>query len=119
MSIYNPLSSSYNPTTFLSYELFQVTESLITGSSERTPTSSATLYSGSTFILSASAAFTADDINTLRIKITYITETGTVTTALIDHIFVRVIYNVTDPVAGLIKLTSGKINLTSGKINIA
>ena len=66
-----------------------------------------------------SAAFTADDINTLRIKITYITETGTVTTALIDHIFVRVIYNVADPVAGLIKLTSGKINLTSGKINIA
>ena len=65
-----------------------------------------------------SAAFTADDINTLRVKITYITETGTVTTALIDHIFVRVIYNIADPVAGLIKLTSGKIKLNSGLIGI-
>ena len=73
MSIYNPLSSSYNPTTFLSYELFQVTESLITGSSERTPTSSATLYSGSTFILSASAAFTAGlNIQTPTHLISYI-----------------------------------------------
>ena len=43
---------------------------------------------------------------------------GAVGTALIDHIYVRVIYNVADPVAGLIKLTSGKIKLNSGLIGI-
>ena len=39
-----------------------------------------------------SAAFTENDINTLRIKLTYITETGAVGVAQIDHFFVRVKY---------------------------
>ena len=65
-----------------------------------------------------SATFTESDINSLRVKVTYITEAGAVGTALIDHIYVRVIYNVADPVAGLIKLTSGKIKLNSGLIGI-
>ena len=65
-----------------------------------------------------STAWTENDINTLRVKLTQLAATGG-GTAVCDHFFVRVIYNVADPVAGLIKLTSGKINLTSGKINIA
>jgi len=61
MSIYNPLSSSYDPNRFLSYKLFNVTSSIPVSSSERTPTSSAQLRSGSdnVFLLSASAAYTA------------------------------------------------------------
>jgi len=61
MSIYNPLSSSYDPNRFLDYRLFNVTSSIPVSSSERTPTSSAQLRSGSdnVFLLSASAAFTA------------------------------------------------------------
>lgn len=59
MSIYNPLSSSYDPKMFLDYKLFNVTSSIPVSSSERTPTSSAQLTSGSVFLLSASAAFTA------------------------------------------------------------
>ena len=54
-----------------------------------------------------SAAFTENDINTLRVKFTYITESGTAGDALVDHVYVRVIYNVPDPVGGLIKLNSG------------
>ena len=65
-----------------------------------------------------SAAFTENDINTLRVKLTQLAGVGT-GTATCDHFFVRVKYNVADPVAGLIKLTSGKIKLTSGKIKIA
>ena len=65
-----------------------------------------------------SAAFTENDINTLRVKLTYITEAGAVGTALIDHIYVRVKYNVADPSAGLIKLNSGKIKLNSGLVKI-
>ena len=65
-----------------------------------------------------SAAFTENDINTLRVKLTYITEAGAVGTALIDHIYVRVKYNVADPVAGLIKLNSGKVKLNSGLVKI-
>ena len=65
-----------------------------------------------------SAAFTENDINTLRIKLTYITETGTVGDAQIDHFFVRVKYNVADPVAGLIKLNSGLVTLNSGLVKI-
>ena len=61
MSIYNPLSSSINPSRFLSYKLFHITSSIPVSSSERTPTSSAQLRSGSNniFLLSASAAYTA------------------------------------------------------------
>lgn len=59
MSIYNPLSSSYDPKMFLNYRLFNVTSSIPVSSSERTPTSSAQLTSGSVFLLSASAAYTA------------------------------------------------------------
>ncbi len=59
MSIYNPLSSSISPSLFLSYRDFQVTSSIPVSSSERTPTSSAVLVSGSVFLLSASAAYTA------------------------------------------------------------
>ena len=61
MSIYNPLSSSFDPNRFLDYRLFNVTSSIPVSSSERTPTSSAQLRSGSNrvFLLSASAAFTA------------------------------------------------------------
>jgi len=59
MSIYNPLSSSISPSLFLSYTNFQVTSSIPVSSSERTPTSSAVLVSGSVFLLSASAAYTA------------------------------------------------------------
>ena len=65
-----------------------------------------------------SAAFTENDINTLRIKLTYITETGTVGDAQIDHFFVRVKYNVADPTAGLIKLNSGMVKLNLGQIKI-
>ena len=64
------------------------------------------------------AAFTENDINTLRVKFTYITEAGAVGTAVIDHIYVRVKYNAPDPSAGLIKLNSGLIRLNSGLINI-
>ena len=59
MSIYNPLSSSFDPNRFLDYRLFNVTNSIAVSSSERTPTSSAQLRSGSVFLLSASAAYTA------------------------------------------------------------
>ena len=59
MSIYNPLSSSFDPNRFLDYRLFNVTSSIPVSSSERTPTSSAQLRSGSVFLLSASAAYTA------------------------------------------------------------
>ena len=59
MSIYNPLSSSYNPKSFLSYKLFNVTSSIPVSSSQRTPTSSAQLKSGSVFLLSASAEYTS------------------------------------------------------------
>ncbi len=59
MSIYNPLSSSFDPNLFLDYRLFNVTNSIAVSSSERTPTSSAQLTSGSIFLLSASAAYTA------------------------------------------------------------
>ena len=65
-----------------------------------------------------STAWTENDINTLRVKLTYITEAGAVGTALIDHIYVRVKYNVADPSAGLIKLNSGKIKLNSGLVKI-
>jgi|9_EtaG_2_1085328.scaffolds.fasta_scaffold19191_2 hypothetical protein len=65
-----------------------------------------------------SAAFTENDINTLRVKLTYITEAGAVGTALIDHIYVRVKYNVADPSGGLIKLNSGKVKLNSGLVKI-
>ena len=65
-----------------------------------------------------STAWTENDINTLRVKLTQLAGVGT-GTATCDHFFVRVKYNVADPVAGLIKLTSGKIKLTSGKIKIA
>lgn len=64
-----------------------------------------------------STAWTENDINTLRVKLTQLAGVGT-GTATCDHFFVRVKYNVADPVAGLIKLTSGKINLTSGKIKM-
>ena len=65
-----------------------------------------------------SAAFTENDINTLRIKLTYITEAGTVGDCSIDHFFVRVKYNVADPGAGLIKLNSGLVKLNNGLIKI-
>ena len=64
-----------------------------------------------------STAWTENDINTLRIKLTQLAAAGS-GTAVCDHFFVRVIYNVADPVAGLIKLTSGKISLTSGLVKI-
>ena len=66
-----------------------------------------------------STAWTENDINTLRIKLTQLAAAGS-GTAVCDHFFVRVIYNVADPVAGLIKLNSGRIKLNSGlvKINI-
>ena len=59
MSIYNPLSSSFDPNRFLDYRLFNVTSSIPVSSSERTPTSSAQLRSGSVFLLSASAHYSA------------------------------------------------------------
>ena len=65
-----------------------------------------------------SAAFTENDINTLRIKLTYITEAGAVGDAQIDHFFVRVKYNVADPTAGTIKLNLGKVKLNSGLIKL-
>ena len=64
-----------------------------------------------------STAWTENDINTLRVKLTQLAGVGT-GTATCDHFFVRVKYNVADPVAGLIKLTSGKIKLNSGLIGI-
>jgi hypothetical protein len=63
-----------------------------------------------------STAWTENDINTLRIKLTQLASTGGI--AVCDHFFVRVIYDVADPVAGLIKLNSGKIKLNSGLIGI-
>ena len=64
-----------------------------------------------------STAWTENDINTLRVKLTQLAATGA-GTAVCDHFFVRVIYNVADPVAGLIKLNSGKVKLNSGLIKI-
>ena len=66
-----------------------------------------------------STAWTQNAINTLRIKLTYITQTsggaGPASTGYMDHFYVRVIYT---PTAGLIKLNSGAVKLTNGKINI-
>ena len=64
-----------------------------------------------------STAWTENDINTLRVKLTQLAGVGT-GTATCDHFFVRVKYNVADPVAGLIKLNSGKIKLNSGLVKI-
>ena len=64
-----------------------------------------------------STAWTENDINTLRVKLTQLAGVGT-GTATCDHFFVRVKYNVADPVAGLIKLNSGKIKLSSGLVKI-
>ena len=63
-----------------------------------------------------STAWTENDINTLRVKLTQLANLGGV--AVCDHFFVRVKYNVADPVAGLIKLNSGKIKLNSGLVKI-
>ena len=65
-----------------------------------------------------STAWTENDINTLRVKLTQIATTSGLVTAVVDHFFVRVIYDVADPVAGLIKLNSGKIKLNSGLVKI-
>jgi hypothetical protein len=65
-----------------------------------------------------STAWTENDINTMRIKCTWIAEAGPITTILVDHYFVRVIYNVPDPTAGLIKLNSGMVKLNSGHIKM-
>ena len=65
-----------------------------------------------------SAAFTENDINTVRVKLTQIATTSGLVTAVVDHFFVRVIYDIADPVAGLIKLNSGKIKLNSGLVKI-
>tara|TARA_B100001113_G_scaffold352892_1_gene355514 strand:+ start:2696 stop:3256 length:561 start_codon:yes stop_codon:yes gene_type:complete len=67
-----------------------------------------------------STAWTENAVNTLRIKLSYITQTfdgayGAASTGLIDHFFVRVIYT---PTAGLIKLNSGLVKLNSGLIKI-
>ena len=64
-----------------------------------------------------STAWTENDINTLRVKLTQLAGVGT-GTATCDHFFVRVKYNVADPSAGLIKLNSGKIKLNSGLVKI-
>ena len=58
-SVYTPASASFKRKAFLPYATFHVTASVLVSSSERTPTSSEVLYSGSTFLLSASAAYTA------------------------------------------------------------
>ena len=65
-----------------------------------------------------STAWTENDINTLRVKLTQIATTSGLVTAVVDHFFVRVIYDIADPVAGLIKLNSGKIKLSSGLVKI-
>ena len=65
-----------------------------------------------------STAWTENDINTLRVKLTQLATTSVSVTAVCDHFFVRVIYDVADPVAGLIKLNSGKIKLSSGLVKI-
>ena len=57
MSIYNPLFKG-NTKEYISYSIMGITASLVISSSERTPTSSVALYSGSSFLLSGSAAFT-------------------------------------------------------------
>ena len=57
MSIYNPLFKG-NTKEYISYSIMGITASLAISSSERTPTSSVALYSGSFFLLSGSAAFT-------------------------------------------------------------
>ena len=104
MSIYNPLSSSFNPLNFLSYGSFNVTESLITGSSERTPTSSANLYSGSIFVLSASAAYTAG----LNIQ----TEVS-----LISYIYNN--NSAVDPSSSLFNQNNNFYNTNGGSTNVA
>ena len=65
-----------------------------------------------------SDAWTENDINTLRIKLTQLAATNPSVTAVCDHFYVRVIYNVADPTAGLIKLNSGLVSLNSGLIKI-
>ena len=57
MSIYNPLFKG-NKKDYISYTKLGITASLVISSSERTSTSSPLLYSGSHFLLSASADFT-------------------------------------------------------------
>lgn len=63
-------------------------------------------------------AFTENDINTLRVKFTYITESGAVGDALVDHVYVRVKYNIPDPSGGRIFISNGAIRLTNGTIQI-
>ena len=63
-----------------------------------------------------SDAWTENDINTLRVKLPQLAATSVLVTAICDHFFVRVIYNVADPTAGLIKLNSGLVNLNSGLV---
>jgi len=65
-----------------------------------------------------SSAWTENDINTLRIKLTQLAATDPSVTAICDHFFIRVIYNIPDPTAGLIKLNSGLVKLNSGLIKI-
>ena len=60
--------------------------------------------------------FTCLQMSRKDTPLTYITESGTVGDAQIDHFFVRVKYNVADPVAGLIKLNSGLVTLNSGLV---
>ena len=62
-----------------------------------------------------SAAWTENDINTLRIYLKYHTESDPAGDSAIDYFYVRVIYDI-EP--GLIKLNSGKVKLNSGKIKM-
>ena len=63
-----------------------------------------------------SAAWTENDINTLRIYLKYHTTSGPSDDSYIDHFYVRVIYNAE---AGLINVPSGIINLTSGILKLS
>ena len=65
-----------------------------------------------------SAAFTENDINTLRIRLDQIAFLGVASEGQLDHYYMLVTYNIPDPTAGLIKLNSGLVKLNSGLIKI-
>jgi len=75
-----------------------------------------------TTVADGSTAFSANDIDTLRVKFTYITEAGAVGDALIDHAFVRVKYQyfVEDPYRPdpTITIADGYMTLSDGKITL-
>ena len=65
-----------------------------------------------------SSAWTENDINTLRIRLDQIAFLGSATEGQIDHYYIEVVYNVPDPTAGRIFITSGAVALHRGMVKM-